>query len=620
MTIALLALALHLAADPAHLQLGEGTVARVIVQLPEGATGLRLSTSTGSIGAPARQDDGTYAATYTPPVETIPQVAIVAAVAQTREGPEAAYVALPLWGQGDAVVKTRPRASIQVSIGDQSFGPAKADETGTALVPVVVPPGIAAARHGTREIDLHIPPQRRVQCVLGAGSVLADRETRTDVFVFEVDPAGSPARSPSFQLRSTRGTIGEVESAGPGVWKARWTLPEGVAGRARVVALAGGADLDAASDLALVAGPAARVDLAADRASLRAGEKGIGFTARAFDAAGNPSVEPLRFAARPGTVEARTSGGGEWSLRVAVPPEFGGRDSLEIDAFSPASGQLAGTAKVALVPDDPAAARAQPVPPTRADGVSETRVRFSVADKYGNPVSTLAPSASTDRGSVNGVVPVGHGEYEAIYVPQASRLAGDALVTIDAGRAQARARVPLVPQLPALAVSPRMGAITNLGDLSSPLVGLEVAYRSDRLGPKLFFSGDLSYWFSQEDASFAVDAAQSIATRSQTEFLTFGTSIGTRLDVGERTRLFLSGGPALTHLWSHLSVAGQPTSYDTATVFGAQVAAGAERAMWGGVPFLEARFGFFADPALSGVVSGPLRMFSLAAGYRFEML
>jgi hypothetical protein len=205
-------------------------------------------------------------------------------------------------------------------------------------------------------------------------------------------------------------------------------------------------------------------------------------------------------------------------------------------------------------------------------------------------------------------------------VPQASRLAGDAFVTIDAGRAQARARVPLLPQLPALAVSPRMGAITNLGDLSSPLVGLEVAYRSDRLGPKLFFSGDLSYWFSQENASFAVDAAQSVATRSRTEFLTFGASVGLRLDVAERTRVFLSGGPALTHLWSQFAVTGQPTSYDTVTVFGAQVAAGAERAMWGGVPFLEARFGFFADPALSGVVSGPLRMFSLAAGYRFEML
>src|SRR5206468_11800813 len=111
-----------------------------------------------------------------------------------------------------------------------------------------------------------------------------------------------------------------------------------------------------------------------------------------------------------------TSGGGVWSLRVAVPAEFGGRDSLEIDAVSPANGQLAGNAKVALVPGDPAAARAGSVPPTRADGVSEARVRFSVADKYGNPVSTLAPTASADRGSVNRGVSVGHGEVQAIYV------------------------------------------------------------------------------------------------------------------------------------------------------------------------------------------------------------
>ena len=210
--IALLALALHIAADPGYLQLGAGTTARVTIEVPEGASGLRLSASAGAIGEAIRQADGTYAATYTPPDETVPQVAILAAIARTERGPEAAYAAVPLWGEGDAVVKTRRHASIEVSIGDQTFGPVKADATGTALVPVVVPPGITAARHGDRDIDLHIPPQRRVHLALGGEPVLADRENQVDVFVFEVDAAGSPARSPSFTLRTSRGAVARSRS------------------------------------------------------------------------------------------------------------------------------------------------------------------------------------------------------------------------------------------------------------------------------------------------------------------------------------------------------------------------------------------------------------------------
>jgi hypothetical protein len=618
--IALLALALHIAADPAHLQLGAGMTARVTIEVPPGASGLRLSASAGAIGEPARQADGTYAAEYTPPDETVPQIAILAAIARTERGPEAAYLAVPLWGQGDAVVKTRPRARIEVSIGDQTFGPVRADETGTALVPVVVPPGIAAARHGDRDIDLHIPPQRRVHLLLGGESALADRENRIEVFVFEVDAAGWPARSPSFALRASRGAAGTPEEMGPGAWKVLWTVPAGTTGAARITAADGGPDFDASADLALDAGPAARVDLHAGRASVRAGEQGLDFTANAFDAAGNPSAEPLRFTARPGTVEAHASGAGSWSVHVAVPAGFGGRDWLQIQAVSPSSGQVAGTAAVALLAGDPVAARAEEVAPTRADGVSAARVRFSIADRYGNPVSSLLPSAAAERGSVQAVVAVGPGRYEAVYVPQASRLKGDALVDIAAGAARARALVPLLPQLPAVAVSPKFGALSNLHDLSSPLLGLEVAYRSDRLGPKVFFAGDLSYWFSQETAAFAGQTAQSVSTRSRTDFLTAAAAVGTRFDAGTRTRVFFGGGPAVTHVWSHFRVTGQPTAFDTATLFGAQISAGAERAMWSGVPFVEARFGFFADPALAGVVSGPLRIFSFAAGYRFEML
>jgi len=103
-----------------------------------------------------------YQADYVPPEEQLPQVAIVTAVA----GNDVAWIAIPLWAEGDAVVKTRPRGKISVRIGSEEFGPVIADARGEAVVPVVVPPGVHEAHHGKRVIPLHVPPTRTVHLAL----------------------------------------------------------------------------------------------------------------------------------------------------------------------------------------------------------------------------------------------------------------------------------------------------------------------------------------------------------------------------------------------------------------------------------------------------------------------
>ena len=110
MTAAVL-LAVALSAEPSLLRIGGD--ARAVVRVSSVAEP-RLSASVGRFEAVQRGADGSWVASYVPPQEGPPQVAIVTAIADG----DVAWMAIPLAAEGDAVVKTRPRASIVVRIGD----------------------------------------------------------------------------------------------------------------------------------------------------------------------------------------------------------------------------------------------------------------------------------------------------------------------------------------------------------------------------------------------------------------------------------------------------------------------------------------------------------------------
>ena len=148
-------------------------------------------------------------ADYRPPEECYPQVAVVSAVADG----EWAWLAIPLVGQGDALVRTSPRAVISVRIGVREFGPATADGWGRALVPVVVPPGVRSAWHGRREIPLQLPDMRRVHVALDGGSLAADRAGEVVVRAFAVREDGAPGEGAALALSASARCAGTRPSA-----------------------------------------------------------------------------------------------------------------------------------------------------------------------------------------------------------------------------------------------------------------------------------------------------------------------------------------------------------------------------------------------------------------------
>ena len=601
--IALLLAAIAISSEPARVQLGETPRARLRIEAPSQP---RLAASVGRIEG-LRADGRRWIAEYIPPDASMPQLALISAMA----GDEVGFFALPLWGQGDAVVRTRPGGHIQVRIGPERFGPAIADSRGIAVVPVDVPPGVFAAMYGKQSIDLHVPATRTVHLALAREQALADREDHVRVLLFAVTAQGAPRTDAQFLLQPTRGAVGAPVLRAPGMYEADWKLPPAAPGRASLsVELWELPGLRAEASLEIVAGPVASLKLSADRERLVAGEGE--FTARvaAVDASGNLSAEPLRFESTLGTARP-----GNGLVRVEVPGAFGGATELRLTARPQSREEPVAELVLPLAAAEPASARLEaPTGGLQADGVSPVKLRVRLEDRFGNPVSSAQPVVTAERGSVDGTAPAGTGTYLATYVPPFSSERTDTVVSVRAGPAHALARLELLPRIHRFALSPRAGVLSDFSGFTSPVAGLEAAFRSNLFGPELAVSADLSYALQNAGGS-----ASGISARQHTDWLMAAAAVAWRLPLTPGTRAWIGGGPTLTALFTRSHLAGAPTQIGRALLVGVHLTAGVERAMWRGVPFAELRATIATDPALP-TLHGALRTFTLSLGYRFELL
>jgi len=320
-------LAVALSAEPSLLRIGAD--ARAVVRISARAEP-RLAASAGRLDAVQRGEDGSWVAFYVPPQEGPPQVAIVTAIADG----DVAWLAIPLAAEGDAVVKTRPRASIVVRIGDQIFGPATANARGEAVVPVVVPPGVQTAYHGKQEIPLHVPPARTLHVALGEVVPIADRAQTIPVYVVAVTPEGAPRAGAAIRLRTSRGHLSALRERAPGLHEAQLSIAPGQPGLLRVsAALDDARDRVAEAIVALNGGPAEAISISANQKEIHAEAPQARLHVSARDAAGNPPSDQIRFESTAGDLSVVQPVPGEWDLRLSLPSSFGGRSSVDVRAI-----------------------------------------------------------------------------------------------------------------------------------------------------------------------------------------------------------------------------------------------------------------------------------------------
>ncbi|HET7785673.1 MAG TPA: hypothetical protein VFL36_06850, partial [Myxococcales bacterium] len=469
-------------------------------------------------------------------------------------------------------------------------------------------------QQGPRQIDLKVPRTRTVELAPLPRSIEVDRPQAVEIGIAAVTRSGEPLEGARLRLEASRGEISGLVALAPGLYRAVWYVQPGAPGLAVVTATVPDDPGPARAEARLVAGAAERIELSAATLQAEAGGPPLEVSAHAFDAAGNPAADPLELSASPGTLRGDAQAEGSDRLLYQAPRALGGQRAATLTARSARTGAAA-SLRISLSAGQPA--RAEIIPERAAviaDGHSPVQVRVVLHDRFGNEAAG-APELATDAGSVSAAVPDGHG-FVATFVPPLLHEGGGATVAVRAGSAQARAHLALRPRVHGLALAARTGFFSDLHGLAAPLLGVEGALRTQALGLQFAAVADLSWAGGRQGG--AVGAAL-LDTRD--DFFIGSLAGAVRLPLSDRSVIWAQAGAALVGAAASARVSGaaQGAATSRGAEPGLELGLGAERRMWGGAPFLEARLlrtRAFSLPNLDGALTA----LTLCAGYRIEML
>jgi hypothetical protein len=199
---------------------------------PVSDASVTLTVNVGSVTEPAPTGDGAFSATYQPPSQEGPQVAIFHAAVKQGAARAGGWLALPVHGRQELSVQAPPRSRVRVTIGGASFGPVSASASGAAKVPVDVPPGATTAqvitvdragRSRTQTVPLPTSGFARVRLV-ALETPSPARPVQLQGFV--VDESGNPAVPlPPVAVSADRGALGPVTPGEGGLFEVPYTAP-----------------------------------------------------------------------------------------------------------------------------------------------------------------------------------------------------------------------------------------------------------------------------------------------------------------------------------------------------------------------------------------------------------
>jgi len=501
---------------PRHIVLGRDRSARISLSQPR-AGPVRLHVNVGTISLATGPDPrGRLGATYTPPKARFPQLAVI--VAETDDPDVFDWLAIPLHGQAKVMVESEPNVRAYVRVVANRFGPVQTNHAGRAHIKLVVPPGITTAtvtaedelgnvRDSPLRLNAPSPSRGLVVCPR-----VADR-----VRVFVADLKGGPDRDPRVELSTTAGSIGATRSLAPGVLVARYDPPT-------EITEAGTAEVTVRSKKAAGWSETCRMP-AADEAPA-----GAGLTVNPPNfTAGGPSVRifvrlesPSRSSPRSERVAMSVDLGevseieqledGSYRAAWMLPDRFNGRQHatarLEVGTEVP----LVVEATTLLVAGTPAALKAQVTRAMlRADGRSQTELEVTALDSYGNRTEVPEVHVSA-RGHVTPFTKRSDGTAVARYIAPRQYDSVPDQVVVSARDDDFSATVPVVLRaVPRrFLAAARLGYVTNLGRVSSPLVAADLFVRLPIWNERTLVGIETGYYSSAATAA-SDDGTENVA-------------------------------------------------------------------------------------------------------------
>lgn len=495
--------ALRISAEPGQLLLGRDGVAELRIAAGAEVEDVSVTASVGKVEGLRRLPGGGYAARYRAPAERVPQVAIVAAVGHLRGAAVDGWIAIPLYGQGDARVRARPGTPVVLRIGDALFGPRTAGPDGVAAIPVVVPPGVREAHHGFAPVDLKVPETPLLHAVIDRAAIRADRPETLNVIAYVIAPHGVARRGDEPAFEPSRGTVA-FAAREAGAYEGTWVVPPGPAGEVRLaVRLPGAGASRAVLRLDAVAGPPATVAVGFDRDEVVAGQRErVRVTARALDAAGNATQGEVLLEADAGALDRpEPVGPGAVATRLVAPERLEGRRVILVTARVPAAG-ISGTRALALAPAAPAVLHVTPASASVvADGSREALLRVEAFDAYGNPIDG-PPAVGASAGRIAGVERAPDGGWQVRYVAPRLRERGEDRIVAAAGEASGAASLRLVPAPPPVSFAACGGVMV---DLSGGEAGTRLGFTADVPAPDGALPASLALGFRLDAEGLALE-------------------------------------------------------------------------------------------------------------------
>jgi hypothetical protein len=537
---------------------------------------LRLAVNVGAFSEPVRIGPGKYRATYVPPPERYPQVALVAVWRETGPDARIDFLRIPLFGTTTVPVHGKPGALVTISTPFQTFGPVPIDRKGSARVPIVVPPNVrevqvvVADRGGVatrKTVALEVPHYNRLTAALVPYAVLADGKDQVRLHVFyDLDGGG---RAPEkVTVRATAGAA-TFERTMQGRYLYGYVAPAATAAAEVKFAVTIDGDTSARARAAVRVGlpPPSRVVVKPPSQPVAAGSQAsqpVSVLVMSAEGLGLPAkVDVVANGVPLGT--ATSKGNGVYEIPFTPPAEYpaGGVVLLRATAVDDRGRSASGAAHFQL--------RAAPVPSTVVarfdpplvpmDGHTRATLSLEVRDAAGNPLDGAQLVAVPTAGEATALVARGGGRYEATYVAPSHAPSGDATLRVADAAAgyERRFPLPLRADTRRLLVGARAGWTTTFGELSGPRVGLDV-WAPFRAGDVVLGAG-LSVTGGKAKQT-VTDAATGLTSQSTATFAPISLRLGWEALATRRLSLVLgAGGTAMSVTSSSSLVTGSTTSW-----------------------------------------------------------
>jgi hypothetical protein len=385
---------------------------------------------------------GTFSAEYHVPQDRRPQSAIVVAEVLLPGGVRAhAATRLLLPAATNFPLRTSPNTAVTLEVGEQLFGPRKADGEGNVQIPIIVPPGVgtgrarAVTRFGSAketEVDLQVQDYDRILLVAPPDGVAG---ATVIVEAWAVDPSGTPSAPEDIDVRASSGKIVRLGGDG-GVARFAFTLPGPVgAGAVALVASMGDGTSVKPGAMIVHAGPLANIAISTDTTRLVVGRHTVAaLTLTAGDQFGNPvSIHGIAVTAN-GQPLPVLIGASEARTEVTAPETWPGHDQLAIEAIL---GSVRSAVHIPMTGGSPARLTLKAsTSKVDANGSNGIDLLLEAFDDRGTPTSIGHLDWRTeDDGSLEVLPPPRFGSYAARFVPRRALRDRSAAITatVDGG-------------------------------------------------------------------------------------------------------------------------------------------------------------------------------------------